>query len=328
MQHSQTKLALILLVFSFVIISEVEGQNYFETIGDTIPGTEVYFTMVALPGGTFILGTPENEAGHKGDEGPQQEVNLSPFYIGIHEVTYDEFLLFSSSERDNPESASGTQFDPDLIARPSPPYEDPAHGMGTMGHPAVGMTQWSALQYTYWLSSKTGIFFRLPTEAEWEYACRAGQMTAYSFGETPDSLDVYAWYYGNSDETYHAVGQKAPNPWGIFDMHGNVAEWVLDEYSPDFYEKLDSTSSEDPWNLPTRLHPRTVRGGSYDDSPESLRCGSRLRSDLDWKRRDPQIPRSMWWNTDSPFVGFRIVRPMIQPSAEQQREFWSTALGQ
>ncbi|MCY4170519.1 MAG: formylglycine-generating enzyme family protein [Bacteroidetes bacterium] len=328
MQHSQTKLALILLVFSFVIISEVEGQNYFETIGDTIPGTEVYFTMVALPGGTFILGTPENEAGHKGDEGPQQEVNLSPFYIGIHEVTYDEFLLFSSSERDNPESASGTQFDPDLIARPSPPYEDPAHGMGTMGHPAVGMTQWSALQYTYWLSSKTGIFFRLPTEAEWEYACRAGQMTAYSFGETPDSLDVYAWYYGNSDETYHAVGQKAPNPWGIFDMHGNVAEWMLDEYSPDFYEKLDSTSSEDPWNLPTRLHPRTVRGGTYDDSPESLRCGSRLRSDLDWKRRDPQIPRSMWWNTDSPFVGFRIVRPMIQPSAEQQREFWSTALGQ
>ncbi|MCY4233649.1 MAG: formylglycine-generating enzyme family protein [Bacteroidetes bacterium] len=328
MQHSQTKLALILLVFTFVIISEVEGQNYFETIGDTIPGTEVYFTMVALPGGTFVLGTPENEVGHKGDEGPQQEVNLSPFYIGIHEVTYDEFLLFSSSERDNPESASGTQFDPDLIARPSPPYEDPAHGMGTMGHPAVGMTQWSALQYTYWLSSKTGIFFRLPTEAEWEYACRAGQMTAYSFGETPDSLDVYAWYYGNSDETYHAVGQKAPNPWGIFDMHGNVAEWVLDEYSPDFYEKLDSTSSEDPWNLPTRLHPRTVRGGTYDDSPESLRCGSRLRSDLDWKRRDPQIPRSMWWNTDSPFVGFRIVRPMIQPSAEQQREFWSTALGQ
>ncbi len=129
-------------------------------------------------------------------------------------------------------------------------------------------------------------------------------------------LDLYAWHYGNSDETYQQVGQKGSNPWGIFDMHGNVAEWTLDEYSETFYEGLEGPSAEDPWNLPTRLHPRTVRGGAYDDSPEALRCGARLRSDLDWKRRDPQIPRSMWWNTDSPFVGFRIVRPFVQPTAD------------
>ncbi len=273
------------------------------------------------------MGTPQGEEGRDEDEGPQREVTLSPFYIGIHEVTYDEFLLFASVERDTPQGATGIEFDPDLIARPSPPYEDPAHGMGTNGYPAVGMTQWSALQYAHWLSTKTGVFYRLPTEAEWEYACRAGTSSSYSFGETTDSLDLYAWHYGNSNETYQLVGQKKANPWGIFDMHGNVAEWTLDEYSETSYENLEGSLSEDPWNLPTRLHPRTVRGGAYDDAPKRLRCGARLRSDLDWKRRDPQIPRSMWWNTDSPFVGFRIVRPLIQPTADEQQEFWMNALG-
>ena len=296
-------------------------------ITDTIPGTDVHFTMVGLQGGTFLMGTPEDEEGRDEDERPQREVTVSPFYIGVHEVTYDEFLLFSSLDRDSPQGATGIEFDPELIARPSPPYEDPAHGMGTNGHPAVGMTQWSALQYAHWLSTKTGIFYRLPTEAEWEYACRAGTSSAFSFGESVDSLDLYAWHYGNSDETYQRVGQKESNPWGIFDMHGNVAEWTIDEYSETFYEGLEGPSSEDPWNLPTRLHPRTVRGGAYDDSPEALRCGARLRSDLDWKRRDPQIPRSMWWNTDSPFVGFRIVRPFVQPTADEQQEFWAKALG-
>jgi len=287
----------------------------------------VYFTMAGLQGGVFLMGTPEGEEGRDKDEGPQHKVNVVSFYIGIHEVTYDEFLLFSSSERDSPEGAPGTEFDPELIARPSPPYEDPAHGMGTNGYPAVGMTQWSALQYARWLSIKTGKFYRLPTEAEWEYACRADTSLAFSFGEFTDSLDAYAWYYGNSGETYHQVGTKTANRWGIHDMHGNVAEWTLDEYSQTFYEEMEGEISENPWNKPTRLHPRTVRGGAYDDTEDALRCGSRLRSDLDWKRRDPQIPRSMWWNTDSPFVGFRIVRPFVEPTPEEQQEFWAIALG-
>lgn len=303
------------------------AQPVLEMVTDTIPGTEVHFSMVRVLGGTFMIGTPEGEEGRDGDEGPQREVAISSFYIGVHEVTYDEFVLFSSRDRDSPASAPGIDFDPDLMARPSPPYEDPAHGMGTNGYPAVGMTQWSALQYARWLSEKTGIFYRLPTEAEWEYACRAGTSSQFSFGASSDSLDTYAWHYGNSDETYQRVGQKAANPWGIFDMHGNVAEWTLDEYSTTFYEELTDSLANDPWQLPTRLHPRTVRGGAYDDNPDALRCGARLRSDLDWKRRDPQIPRSMWWNTDSPFVGFRIVRPFVQPTADEQMEFWMSALG-
>ena len=298
-----------------------------ETVTDTIPGTDITFALVRVPGGSFVLGTAAAETGRDEDEGPQVMVDVSPFYMGLYEVTYDEFAVFRSRDRDSPAAAPGIEFDPDLVARPSPPYEDPAHGMGTNGFPAVGMTQWSALQYARWLSEKTGRFYRLPTEAEWEYACRAGTETAYSFGADASFLDDHAWHFANSDEQYHEVGTKLANPWGFFDLHGNVAEWTVDQYRADFYASLDGEAARDPWSIPTTLHPRTVRGGAYDDDPDALRCGARLRSDLDWKRRDPQVPRSMWWNTDSPFVGFRIVRPVNEPTPEQQLEFWLQVLG-
>jgi len=291
-------------------------------ISETIPGTDVSFELVEIPGGTFPMGSPADELGRDADEGPQREISVAPFYMGRHEMLYDIWVIYRSPERDNAESAEGTDFDPEIVARPSPPYEDPAHGMGTWGHPAVGMTQWAALQFARWLTEKTGNFYRLPTEAEWEYACRAGTLTAFSFGS--DTLDTYAWHYGNSDEEYHPVGEKAPNPWGLFDMHGNVAEWTLDEYDATFYEDM---GAENPWSQPTRLYPRTVRGGAYDDDPEALRCAARQQSSANWKRRDPQIPKSMWWNTDSPFVGFRLVRPVNPPSLEEQAEFWAMVLG-
>jgi formylglycine-generating enzyme required for sulfatase activity len=199
--------------------------------------------------------------------------------------------------------------------------------MGNQGFPAAGMTQWAALQYAKWLSDKTGLFYRLPSEAEWEYACRAGSSTAYPFGDLPSDLGEYAWHYGNSDEVFQQVGLKLPNAWGLYDMHGNVAEWMLDQYQADLLVSL-SDSSHGPWSQPTSLHPRTVRGGAYDDDPDALRCAARLRSNMNWKRRDPQIPKSYWWNTDSPFVGFRLVRPVNPPSAEEQQEFWRLVLGE
>lgn len=293
------------------------------TITETIPGTDISFTLAEIPGGTFTMGSPADEDGRSDDEGPQREVTVASFHMGTHEVLYDAWAIFRTRERDNAEAGpDATGFDPDIIARPSPPYEDPAHGMGTQGHPAVGMTQWAALQFARWLTEKTGHFYRLPTEAEWEYACRAGTGASFSFGD--DMLDAHAWYIGNSDEAYHAAGEKAPNPWGLYDMHGNVAEWTLDEYVAEFYEGMDA---QNPWSTPTRLYPRTVRGGAYDDEVKALRCAARLRSSAEWKRRDPQIPKSMWWNTDSPFVGFRLVRPVEPPTPDAQAEFWALVLG-
>jgi len=297
---------------------------------EIIPGTDISFTLVHLPGGTFLMGSPEDEAGRNADEGPQRVVMVESFWMATHEVTYDEFAIFRYLNRDN--TATGTEgdiFDPAIVARPSPPYEDPAHGMGNQGFPVVGITQWAALHYARWLSEKTGHFYRLPTEAEWEYACRAGTMTAYSFGDDPaEHLDSVAWYYGNSNEVFHPVGKKKPNPWELYDIHGNVAEWTLDEYDPEALAKLTQDSLYNPWTQPTRLHPRTVRGGAYDDDPEALRCAARQESSLRWKRRDPQIPKSMWWNTDSPFVGFRLVRPVNVPSEKDQEIFWSMVLGE
>ena len=299
-----------------------------ETYTETIPGTEVSFTMAKVPGGTFMMGSPDGEAGRDADEGPQRTVTVEPFWMGIYEVTYDEFAIFRYRDRDNNQTAvEGGSFDPDIVARPSPPYEDPAHGMGNQGFPAVGITQWSALQFARWLSEKTGHFYRLPTEAEWEYACRAGTTTAYSFGDDPAALDEHAWHYGNSDEVFQKVGQKKPNPWGLYDIHGNVSEWTLDQYAAAFYASLPDEAAQAPWAEPTRLHPRTVRGGAYDDDPEALRCAARLESNLNWKRRDPQIPRSLWWNTDSPFVGFRLVRPVEEPTPEEIEAFWVLVLG-
>ena len=190
MQPLQISVTILTAFICFLQVGTGSAQSIQEVVMDTIPGTDVYFSMIPVPGGIFQIGTPNEELDRGEDEGPQQTITLAPFYIGAHEVTYDEFRLFSSLESDTPEGAPGVQFDPALIARPSPPYEDPAHGMGTAGYPAVGMTQWGALQYARWLSIKTGKFYRLPTEAEWEIACRAGTSSAYSFGNQSDSLDI------------------------------------------------------------------------------------------------------------------------------------------
>jgi formylglycine-generating enzyme required for sulfatase activity len=157
----------------------------------------------------------------------------------------------------------------------------------------------------------------LPTEAEWEYACRAGTTTAYSFGDDPGDLGDYAVYFDNCDDGYAKVGSKKPNPWGLYDMHGNVAEWTLDQLIPDYYAKLASGQAKGPFAVPTELYPRVARGGHWDADPKDLRSAARLGSDPSWKMQDPQIPRSIWYHTDATFVGFRVVRPLRVPSVEE-----------
>ena len=293
---------------------------------DTIPGTEVIFQMTPIPGGTFMLGSEGEEADE--DERPTAEVQIEPFYMSTYEVTFDMYEIFRDIDKDGDTSRSAKPYQADAVTRPSPPYEDPTFGMGKYGYPAVSMTQYAALMYCKWLTEKTGNFYRLASEAEWEYACKAGTETAYFFGDDDDDLDTYAWYYDNSNSSYHKVGEKEPNPWGLYDMLGNVSEWTLDQYREDFYDSLDDSLQTNPWSKPTRLHPRSVRGGSWDDDAEDLRSSNRIKSNLDWKKRDPQLPKSFWWNTDSPFVGFRIVSPMKKMTQEEIDAFWSITLDQ
>lgn len=300
--------------------TEAEMKPYTEVI----VGTDIKFDMVPIPGGKFLMGSPENEPGRKPDEGPQHEVELEPFWMAKYETLWDAYETWSfelDKRRREQTKEPATKWDElaDAIARPTPPYTDMSFGMGKKDRPAVCMTLYAAQHFCKWLCAKTGRYYRLPTEAEWEYACRAGTTTAYSFGNDPADLDEYAWYFDNSDDKYHKVGEKKPNPWGLYDMHGNVAEWVLDQYVPDAYKRFAGKTVKNPIVPVTKEFPVVVRGGSWMDDPEMLRSAARRASHPDWKMQDPQIPQSIWYLTDAPFVGFRVVRPLRLPTEEEAK---------
>ncbi|MEY3367254.1 MAG: hypothetical protein RI973_409 [Bacteroidota bacterium] len=302
-------------VFLPLLLTALAAQaQVFRT--DTIPGSSIAFRLSLLPGGAFQMGKAPL----------QKAVRLDSFWIGVHEVSYDEFIIFYQKEYDTDQNSHpANNYSADAVTRPSPQYIDYTYGMGKSGFPAVSMTQQSALRYCKWLYDKTGVFYRLPTEAEWEYACRAGQAESAWLlaGGKPDD---YAWYYDNSFEKYHEKGLKQPNALGIYDMSGNVAEWTLDYYEEQYLEKIGEAPAVNPWIQPLRKHSRTVKGGSYDSPAEACTCTARQKSDPRWQARDPQIPKSRWWNPDSPFVGFRIVRPVNQPRAAAVAEFFEKAI--
>lgn len=294
---------------------ELKPPADFKAYVETIPGSAVKFEMLPIPGGTVRLGSPLGEAGRLEDEGPQVEVQVGPFWMGKFEVTWDEFDLFAFSldlkkekEAQAPAAAVGT----DGVTRPTPPYTDMTFGFGHDKYPAICMTHHAAMEYCRWLSKKTGKTYRLPTEAEWEHACRAGTKTAYSFGDDPAKLDEYGWNADNADGKPHPVGGKKPNPWGLFDMHGNVAEWCVEHYAKDRYAALAKDKLlKNPVLPPTeKRFSHTVRGGSWDQGPEECRSASRKGSNREWMRQDPQRPQSIWWLTEAVYVGFRVVRPV------------------
>ncbi|MFO1499985.1 MAG: formylglycine-generating enzyme family protein [Verrucomicrobiota bacterium] len=299
---------------------------------NTIPGTSVTYVMLPIPSGEFVMGSPETEKGRKADEGPQHKVKIAPFWMAKFEITWNEYELFMYPE-DEKKLAKATTGSPyvesvaDAVTRPSKPYVEMSFGMGKYGYPAISMTQHAANKYCHWLSAKTGHFYRLPTEAEWEYACRAGTTTPYFFGDNPDDLDDYAWSAKNSDFKYQKVGKKKPNPWGLCDMYGNVVEWCLDQYDPEYYKLFVTAVADNPWNKATKPYPHVVRGGSWDDDdPALLRSAARRGSDRSWKAQDPQLPKSIWYHSDAQFVGFRLVRPLNVPSAEELGKYWTSGV--
>jgi formylglycine-generating enzyme required for sulfatase activity len=291
----------------------------------TIPGSRVTYTMTPIPGGEFVMGTPESEPNRADNEGPQVRVKLDPFWMQTTEVTWDMYSLFMYPEeerkyRESLPAEGAFNRASDAVARPSAPYREMSFGMGKEGFPAIAMTHFAASKFCEWLSAKTGHYYRLPTEAEWEYACRAGATTPYSFGDDDDDLDPYGWFELNSDFVYRKVATRKPNPWGLYDMHGNVMEWCLDGFAD--YRALAPAASN-PWIRPTKPYPHVVRGGSYEDPADLLRSGARRGSDRSWKMTDPQFPKSTFWFTDNKVIGFRVVRPLTVPDVEELARRWN-----
>ena len=272
------------------------------------------------------MGSDTSEPGHQPDESPRREVLVGDFWMAEFELNWQQYELFVFRDKRFPilvDEARLQRLAIDGVTGATAPYAEMSFGMGKEGYPAVNMTQYAALRYARWLSAKTGHFYRLPTEAEWEYACRAGTSTPWSFGAEESELDRHAVFADNSDGRYARPGTRTPNPWGLYDMHGNVAEWTLDGYDASGYANLPA---ENPWRRPEQLYPRSTRGGSWIDAAEQTRCASRRGSAPEWKERDPQIPRSLWWLTNAPFVGIRLVRPRTAPSADEIAEYWPEAI--
>lgn len=236
---------------------------------ETIPGSLVKFDMVQIPGGSVT---------HLGADGKMTTTTVKPFWIGKTEVTWDEYDIYAFRlDQTEDEKAKGV----DATSRPSKPYGAPDRGYGHEGYPALGMAYNAAEHYCRWLSTKTGRKYRLPTEAEWEHACRAGATT---HGK-PQELEKHAWVWENAEDKAHSVGKKTPNAWGLFDMLGNVMEWC---------QGVDGKP--------------VARGGSFVDKAADVNCAARTHQTPEWQQADSQIPKSRWWLSDGPFVGFRVVR--------------------
>lgn len=302
----------------------------FRSFTEKIPGTTVSFEMIALPGGEFRLGSPPSETYRQQDEGPQRQVRLSPFWMAKTEVTWDEYEAFirqtAGEGRTEDQVRAGEQVSAvDGITGPTPPYGDPGQGWGRGGLPAITMTYYAARKYCEWLSRVTGKHYRLPTEAEWEYACRAGTAGAYFFAGDPANFQQHRWlnqifgadtagintyvqFLGNSGGKTHPPAAVQPNPFGLVHMLGNVWEFCADWYAPDSYRRYPEASAVlDPAGPDSGVG-RVIRGGSYKSDAAEVRAANRdFTRRTRWQMTDPQIPKSLWWYSDNSDVGFRVV---------------------
>ena len=283
----------------------------------TIPNTLVTYEMVPVPAGEFVMGSPAGRG--QPDERPQRTVRLDAFWMQAHEVTWDSFLMFMFADQAGEDRDTSV----DGLSRPTAPHLEMSFGRGNEGFPAISMTQHAANKYAQWVSARTGEFHRLPTEAEWEYACRAEAGAAAPAGV----LDDHAWYAANSRTTsfpggtYHKVGSKRPNAWGLYDMLGNVMEWTLDRHAT-----YDTAPAVNPWARATASYPHAVRGGSWNDAADRVTCTARVASSADWKRLDPQLPKSIWYMTNAQWLGFRLVRPVVLPSVAEMYRAWNNGV--
>jgi formylglycine-generating enzyme required for sulfatase activity/nitrate/TMAO reductase-like tetraheme cytochrome c subunit len=296
----------------------------FENYSEMIPGTQVSFDMVAVPGGTFNMGSPDGEPLRDPDEGPVRKVTLSGFWIAKTEVTWDEYLAFfrATSSQGRAEGKVVTNKNTDAISGATPPWGAPDQGWGKGSRPAITMTWHAANVYCQWLSKVTGKKYRLPTEAEWEYACRGGTETPYFFEGDPKKLSSVGFlkklfrpdttnitsrvvYNLNSASKTEEPSFVKSNPLGLKNMPGNVFEFCSDFYSAEFY-KTDSTLINPEG--PAKGLEHIIRGGSFRSDAKDVRSAARdFTKTQAWLVTDPQMPKSIWWYSDCIDVGFRVV---------------------
>ncbi len=330
--NNPDNLELVKKIHAFIVqTSKEKAEADMKSYDTKVPKTGAPYSMVAIKSGEFMIGSPASEAVRSDDEGPQVKVKIKPFWIGKYEVTWDEYEPYQLTSEGRNKDGSRKVWAPtdkpeELISQPTPPYQPMDFGMGRNGFPAICMTQHAANKYCQWLSAQTGHFYRLPTEAEWEYAARAGTTTAYFFGDDASQLKDYAWFFENAPNfQYSQVGKKKPNPWGLHDIYGNVCEWCLDQYLPDGFKTIASLGG-DKWIPSKTPYPHVARGGHYDDDPEMLRSSARRSSEPGWKQQDPQLPKSIWYLTDATWLGFRIVRPLEIPTVEEMFAAWNNGV--
>jgi formylglycine-generating enzyme required for sulfatase activity len=271
--------------------------------------------MVLIPAGTFTMGSPASEADRDENEGPQHKVQLDTFYLCSTEATLElfqayyqetgtakkDFIDVQEAQANDKPKEKPKEEDPDAITGPTPVYGDMTMGYSKK-HPAIGLSWHNAMTVCRWLSKKTGKQYRLPTEAEWEYACRAGTTSTFGAAEDAAKLADYAWFFDNADMEPHAVATLKPNAWGLYDMQGNVREWVHDFYSPTAYKTAAAANPKGP--AEGKVH--VARGGHYDAEAVELRCAARAFEEDWWRMNDPQIPKSKWWLPQMDFIGFRV----------------------
>jgi formylglycine-generating enzyme required for sulfatase activity len=300
----------------------------FDNYTEQIPGTTVSFDMIAIKGGSFRMGSNKKEAFHKEDEVPVRSVTVSPFFMAEVEVTWNQYWAFygntMSEGRMPPETvyANNSRPDVDAVSGPTPPFGAPDQGWGSGSRPAITMTHYAAETFCQWLSLKTGKKYRLPTEAEWEYAARGGTETPYFFDGKPkdysdkgfmrkftgaktEVISDYIIYNKNSNNRTQEPDKVKPNPFGLKNMLGNVMEYCSDRYAADAYGKTGENVT-DP--IVTEGEEWVVRGGLYNSDASDLRCAARSQTYHDeWLKTDPQQPKSIWWYSDIRGIGFRIV---------------------
>lgn len=319
--------------------SATKGAPYADTVlvesfdhfTEQLPGTTVAFEMMAIPEGAFRMGSPDDESFRREDESPVREVRVSRFFMGQTEVTWDQYWAFYSETMSEGRTAPAMVYannsspDVDAISGPTPPFGLPDQGWGAGDRPAITMTHYAAETYCQWLSKKTDRRYRLPTEAEWEYAARAGSDGAYFFGGDPADFSnegFWRWlinpdtaminshviYVNNSRNRTAEPSQVVPNAFGLKNMLGNVME-----YCSDYYGAYDVSSTVDPKG-PSSGVEHVVRGGWYGQDAAEMRSAARGSTRHDeWLRTDPQQPKSIWWYSDIKGVGFRVVCEFDEP---------------